>query len=54
MVTLGKLPEIHFVLDAEGKKVAVQIPIEDWKRLLGYLEELEGRAVLRLKLSQLG
>lgn len=53
MVTVGKLPEIQFVLNAEGKEVAVQIGIQDWKRLINYLEELEDRAVLRQKLTHL-
>lgn len=53
MVSLSRLPELQFVLNSEGKEVAVQIGIEDWKRLLNYLEELEDRATLRQKLSSL-
>lgn len=53
MVSLHRLPELQFVLNSEGKEVAVQIGIEDWKRLLVYLEELEDRATLRQKLSRL-
>jgi hypothetical protein len=42
-----QLPDsLHFVVDREGHRSAVQMSIDDWDSLLRYLEELEDRALV--------
>lgn len=53
MVTLSDLKNIHFVLDASGKQAAVQVSIEDWRKILEYLEEVEDRKAVKDMLGRL-
>ena len=43
MVTLEALKNIRFVVDISGKQAAVQVSIDDWRKILDYFEELEDR-----------
>lgn len=38
---------VQFVVDAEGKKSAVLVSVEDWEQLLTLLEDLEDAAEIR-------
>ena len=53
MLTLNALKSLQFVVDASGKQAAVQVGMDDWRRLLDYFEELEDRAVIKQMLSRL-
>lgn len=53
MVTLGALKNARFVLDASGKQAAVQVSMDDWRKLLEYFEELEDRASIKSLLHRL-
>ena len=53
MVTLDALKNVRFVVDASGNQAAVQVDMEDWRKLLGYFEELEDRVVVKQLLSHL-
>lgn len=53
MGNLTALENVRFVVDASGKQAAVQLRMEDWKKILDYLEELEDRAVIRKLLARL-
>ena len=43
MVTLDTLKNVRFVVDANGRQAAVQVNIDDWRKILDYFEELEDR-----------
>ena len=51
--TLTALKNVRFVVDASGKQAAVQVNMEDWKKLLEYFEDLEDRAKLKDMLHRL-
>ena len=51
--TLTALKNVRFVVDASGKQAAVQVNMDDWKKLLEYLEDLEDRAKLKDMLHRL-
>ncbi len=34
--------DIHYVIDNEGKRIAVQIPIEQWEAIKAELESYDG------------
>jgi len=53
MVTLDALKNVHFVVDADGKQSAVQVSMEDWKKILEYFEELEDRDKVKAILHRL-
>ncbi len=53
MVTLDTLKNVRFVLDASGKQAAVQVSMDDWRKLLEYFEELEDRASIKSLLHRL-
>ncbi len=53
MVTLDALKNVRFVVDANGKQSAVQVSIEDWQKILEYLEELEDRERIKAILHRL-
>ncbi len=53
MVTLDALKNVRFVVDASGNQAAVQVSMDDWRKLLDYFEELEDRAVIKQMLSRL-
>lgn len=53
MVTIDSLKNVRFVLDASGKQAAVQVSIDDWRKILEYFEELEDRASIKNLLSRL-
>lgn len=38
---------VQFVVDAQGRKFAVLVSVEDWKQLLTLLEDLEDAAGIR-------
>ena len=46
MVT-NVLKNVQFVVDSSGKESAVQINIEDWRKIIDYFEELEDRASVK-------
>jgi len=41
------LTAVRFVVDPDGRPTAVQISIEAWNTLLGWLEEADDRALVR-------
>lgn len=43
MVTLDALKNVRFVVDANGKQAAVQVTLDDWRKILEYFEEVEDR-----------
>ena len=53
MLTLNALENVQFVVDASGKQAAVQVSMDDWRKLLDYFEELEDRAVVKQLLHRL-
>ncbi len=53
MVTLDALKNVRFVVDASGKQAAVQMSMDDWRKLLEYFEELEDRASIKNLLHRL-
>ena len=53
MVTLDALKNVRFVVDASGKQAAVQVSMEDWRKILEYFEELEDRATIKSLLHRL-
>lgn len=53
MVALTALKDIRFVLDASGKQAAVQVSMDDWRKLLDYFEEVEDRAKIKAVLNRL-
>ncbi len=53
MVTLDALKNVRFVVDASGNQAAVQVGMEDWRKLLEYFEELEDRAMVKQLLRRL-
>ena len=53
MVTLDALKNVRFVIDADGKQAAVQVSIDDWRKILEYFEELEDRASAKNLLHRL-
>jgi hypothetical protein len=53
MLDLTQLEKVKYVIDREGKKAAVQVDIVLWGELLGYLEDLEDRTLVRDKLARL-
>jgi len=44
---------IRYVVDDHGKKAAVQLDLKTWNALIGYLEDLEDRSLVKEKLHQL-
>jgi hypothetical protein len=47
---------VRYVVDGQGKKVAVQLDLDAWNALLSYLEDLEDledRSLLKDKLHRL-
>jgi len=52
MVT-PELKTVRYVIDQRGRKSAVQVDIKTWQALLAYLEDLEDRALVHDKLTQL-
>ena len=40
-------------MDASGKQAAVQVSMDDWRKLLDYFEELEDRVIVKQLLSRL-
>jgi hypothetical protein len=53
MVTLDSLKNVRFVVDASGKQAAVQVSMDDWRKILEYFEELEDRASVKSILHRL-
>jgi hypothetical protein len=53
MVTLDSLKNVRFVIDASGKQAAVQVSMDDWRKILEYFEELEDRASVKTVLHRL-
>ena len=53
METFTALKSLQFVVDASGKQAAVQVGMDDWRRLLNYFEELEDRAIIKRMLNRL-
>lgn len=53
MLTLNALKSLQFVVDASGKQAAVQVGMDDWRKLLDYFEELEDRAAIKQILNRL-
>ena len=50
----GKVLEnIRYIVDHQGKKAAVQLDLKAWNALLGYLEDLEDRSLIKEKLHLL-
>ena len=53
MRDLMMLTNARYLVDAQGRRTAVQLSIEDWEALLDYVEGLEDRAVVRGALARL-
>jgi len=53
MLDLKLLGSIRYVVDGKGKKAAVQLDLKTWNALLGYLEDLEDRSLVKEKLHRL-
>ena len=53
MLDLTQLEKVKYVIDGEGKKAAVQVDMDLWGALLGYLEDLEDRTLVKDKLVRL-
>jgi hypothetical protein len=53
MLDFNTLKSLRYVVDQNGRKSAVQVDLATWSALLGYLEDLEDRAVLKDKLARL-
>jgi hypothetical protein len=53
MVTLDALKNVSFVVDASGNHAAVQVSMDDWRKLLDYFEELEDRSLVKQLLNRL-
>ena len=53
MVTLDVLKNVRFVVDASGKQAAVQVSMDDWRKILEYFEELEDRVTIKSLLRRL-
>ncbi|OGO41661.1 MAG: hypothetical protein A2W36_05690 [Chloroflexi bacterium RBG_16_58_14] len=53
MLDFNTLKSLRYVVDQNGRKSAVQVDLATWSALLGYLEDLEDRAVLKDKLVRL-
>lgn len=53
MMDIKLLGSVHYVVDGAGKKAAVQLDLKTWTALLGYLEDLEDRSLVKEKLSRL-
>ena len=53
MLDIKLLGRIRYVVDGQGKKAAVQLDLKTWNALLGYLEDLEDRSLIKEKLHRL-
>ena len=53
MLDINKLGSIQYVVDSQGKRAAVQLELKAWNALLGYLEDLEDRAIVKDKINRL-
>ena len=53
MLDVKLLRSIRYVVDGQGKKAAVQLDLKTWNGLLGYLEDLEDRSIVKEKLHRL-
>lgn len=47
------LGSMRFVVDGQGKKVAIQLDLKTWNALLSYLEDLEDRSSIQENLHRL-
>jgi hypothetical protein len=47
------LKTIRYLVDGQGKKAAVQFDLKTWNTLLGYLEDLEDRSLIKDNLHRL-
>lgn len=45
-------PELQYLIDEQGKKTAVIVPIEDWVTLQEQLREFEEYRIMELDLKQ--
>ena len=53
MSELDILQSVQFVVDQKGQPAAVQLGIDAWRSLLGWIEDLEDRALIKEKLPRL-
>ena len=53
MFNIDSLKPIHYVIDQEGRKSAIQVDLNTWIELMQYMEDLEDRAVVKEKLDHL-
>ena len=53
MLDMKLLENVRFVVDSRGKKAAVQLDLNAWNALLGYLEEIEDRSLVKENLARL-
>jgi hypothetical protein len=53
MLDMKLLGSVRYVVDGQGKKAAVQLDLKTWNALLGYLEDLEDRTLIKEKLHRL-
>jgi predicted DNA-binding protein len=44
---------VKYVIDSNGTKAAVQMDIGIWEALLTYIEDLEDRSLVKIKLARL-
>lgn len=53
MLDMTILSSVRYIVDSHGKKSAIQLDIEEWNALLGYLEDLEDRSIIKEKIALL-
>ena len=53
MLDMKLLQNIRYVVNSQGEKAAVQVDVATWNMLLGYLEEIEDRLLVKDKLDRL-
>jgi predicted DNA-binding protein len=53
MLDMKLLENVRFVVNSRGQKAAVQLDLKTWNALLGYLEEMEDRTLVKENLNRL-
>ena len=53
MLDMKLLENVRFVVNSRGQKAAVQLDLKTWNALLGYLEEMEDRTLVKENIGRL-
>jgi hypothetical protein len=53
MLDFDTLKSVRYVVDQDGRRLAVQVDLATWSALLSYLEDLKDRTVLKDRLVRL-